>query len=269
MKERYVHSKGFNLCAELQARKWLNIEIFLPMSIFIRASMRMHTRSMCACVCVRVCVPSSCVCIGVCVYVLIRNSAKRRANYSSVRRRKYQDFKLYTAYREVCVCVCVCVCMCVYVCMFLSETAQRGVQNIQVSVDVSTRILHYILPTVRCVCVCVCIYIYIYIYIWPIFWPCVPMRARASSFTRFLDHTQRRTTFGRTPLDEWSVRHRELYVKTHNTHKRQTSMTTAEFEPTISAGERSQTHALDRAATGIGTHTHIYIYIYILQELYS
>ena len=25
------------------------------------------------------------------------------------------------------------------------------------------------------------------------------------------------------------------------------------FEPTISAGERSQTHALDRAATGTGT----------------
>ena len=29
-----------------------------------------------------------------------------------------------------------------------------------------------------------------------------PQWARASSFTRFLDHTQRRTTVGRTPLDE-------------------------------------------------------------------
>ena len=29
-----------------------------------------------------------------------------------------------------------------------------------------------------------------------------PHWARASSFTRFLDHTQRRTTVGRTPLDE-------------------------------------------------------------------
>ena len=29
-----------------------------------------------------------------------------------------------------------------------------------------------------------------------------PQWARASSFTRFLDHTQRHTTFGRTPLDE-------------------------------------------------------------------
>ena len=27
----------------------------------------------------------------------------------------------------------------------------------------------------------------------------------ASSFTRFLDHTQRRTTVGTTPLDEWSA----------------------------------------------------------------
>jgi hypothetical protein len=29
-----------------------------------------------------------------------------------------------------------------------------------------------------------------------------PQWAMASSFTRFLDHTQRCTTFGRTPLDE-------------------------------------------------------------------
>ena len=29
-----------------------------------------------------------------------------------------------------------------------------------------------------------------------------PIGARASSFMKFLDHTQRRTTVGRTPLDE-------------------------------------------------------------------
>jgi len=34
------------------------------------------------------------------------------------------------------------------------------------------------------------------------------------------------------------------------------------FEPTISAGERPQTYALDRAATGTGIHIHIYIYGY-------
>jgi len=40
----------------------------------------------------------------------------------------------------------------------------------------------------------------------------------------FLDHTQRRTTVGRTPLDEWSARRRDLYLTTHNTHNRQISM---------------------------------------------
>ena len=40
----------------------------------------------------------------------------------------------------------------------------------------------------------------------------------------FLDHTQRRTTVGRTPLDEWSTRRRDLYLTTHNTRNRQTSM---------------------------------------------
>jgi hypothetical protein len=59
---------------------------------------------------------------------------------------------------------------------------------------------------------------------------------RASSFTRFLDHTQRRTTHGRTPLDEWSTRRRDLYLTTHNSHNRQISMPPAVFEPTISAG---------------------------------
>jgi len=33
-------------------------------------------------------------------------------------------------------------------------------------------------------------------------WRCGPTQAMASSFTRFLDHTQRRTTVGTTPLDE-------------------------------------------------------------------
>ena len=37
-----------------------------------------------------------------------------------------------------------------------------------------------------------------------------PQWAWVSSFTRFLDHTQRRTTVGRTPLDEGSARRRDL-----------------------------------------------------------
>ena len=50
---------------------------------------------------------------------------------------------------------------------------------------------------------------------------------------------------GRTPLDEWLARHRNLYRTTHNTHKRQTSITVAGFEPKIPASKRPQTHALD------------------------
>ena len=75
----------------------------------------------------------------------------------------------------------------------------------------------------------------------------------ASSFKTFLDHTQRRITVCRTPLDEWSARRRDLYLTTHNTHNRQISMPPVGFEPTISTGEGPQTYALDRAATGTGT----------------
>ena len=56
----------------------------------------------------------------------------------------------------------------------------------------------------------------------------------------FLDHTQRRTTVGRTLLDESSARRRDLYLTTHDTHNRQISMPPVGFEPTISAGERPQ-----------------------------
>ena len=57
-------------------------------------------------------------------------------------------------------------------------------------------------------------------------------------FLMFLDHTQRRRTVGRTPLDEWSARRRDLYLTTHDTHNRQISIPPVGFEPKISAGER-------------------------------
>ena len=41
--------------------------------------------------------------------------------------------------------------------------------------------------------------------------------ARASSFTRFLDPTQRRTTVGRNPLNKWSARRRDLCTLLHTT----------------------------------------------------
>ena len=65
-----------------------------------------------------------------------------------------------------------------------------------------------------------------------------PQWAMASSFTRFLDHTQRRTTVGRTPLDEWSARRRDLYLTTRNTHNRQTCMSPGGI----------RTHSLSRRA---------------------
>ena len=85
-----------------------------------------------------------------------------------------------------------------------------------------------------------------------VFGASAPQWAMASSFARFLDYTQRRTTVSRTPLEEWPARLRDLYLTTHNTHNRQTFMHPVAFEPTISVSERPQTYSLDRAATGTG-----------------
>ena len=80
--------------------------------------------------------------------------------------------------------------------------------------------------------------LFIYLFIYSL-WRCDQKRVMASSFLRFLDHTQRRTTVGRTPLDEWSARRRDLYLKTHNTHNRQISMPPSGI----------RTHDLSRRAT--------------------
>ena len=49
-----------------------------------------------------------------------------------------------------------------------------------------------------------------------------------------------------------------FFMAIQNTHNRQTSMPPVWLEPTISAGERPQTYALDRAATGTGIITNTY-----------
>ena len=64
--------------------------------------------------------------------------------------------------------------------------------------------------------------------------------------------TIRHTIFGRNPLDEWSARRRDLYLTIHTNYNRETSMHSVGFQTTISAGERPQTHASDRANTGTG-----------------
>ena len=89
----------------------------------------------------------------------------------------------------------------------------------------------------------------IFFFFW---WRCGPTCNMASSFLRLVDHTKRRITVGRTPLDEWSARRIDLYLTTHNTHNRKTSMPPVGFEPTISERERPQTCVLDRATTGTG-----------------
>jgi hypothetical protein len=45
---------------------------------------------------------------------------------------------------------------------------------------------------------------------------------------------------------------RDLYLTAHSSHKRQRAMAPLGFETAIPASEQPQTHALDRAATGIG-----------------
>jgi len=90
----------------------------------------------------------------------------------------------------------------------------------------------------------------------------VALRPNAGHGLLILDvsrsHIQRRTAVGRTSLDEWSALRRDLYLTTHNTHNRQTSMPPVGFEPTISASERPQTYALDRADTGTGIAVNYY-----------
>ena len=71
----------------------------------------------------------------------------------------------------------------------------------------------------------------------------------------FIDISQspsvRHTTLGRTPLDEWSARSRDVCLTAYNTHERHTSVSLAGFEPATPASERPQTSTLDHLATGI------------------
>jgi len=60
------------------------------------------------------------------------------------------------------------------------------------------------------------------------------------------------STFGRTPLNEWSVRLRDLYLTRQNTHNIRISMLLEWFEPRMPASERPQTHTIDGATTEMG-----------------
>jgi len=67
-------------------------------------------------------------------------------------------------------------------------------------------------------------------YIYPL-WRGGPKRVMAFSFKRFIDHTQRRITVGRTPLDECPSRRRDLYRTKHNNQNRQTPMPRRDANP--------------------------------------
>jgi len=71
----------------------------------------------------------------------------------------------------------------------------------------------------------------------------------ASSFSRFLEHTQRRATLGSTPLDEWSASRRDFYLTTQ--HSQQTNIHATGGIRTHNL-TRQAAGDLDRAATGAG-----------------
>jgi hypothetical protein len=60
---------------------------------------------------------------------------------------------------------------------------------------------------------------------------CIFFPRSAAAQIVFLDQARKRTTVGRTPLDEWSARHRDLYLTTHNTHNKQRSMARRDSNP--------------------------------------
>jgi hypothetical protein len=77
--------------------------------------------------------------------------------------------------------------------------------------------------------------------------PFGPGYAHCRGFTITLRHL----TCGRTPLEEWWARSRDLYLTTYNVLNRYLSP--AEFEPAFPANEQRQRYGLDRSVTVIGT----------------
>ena len=71
-----------------------------------------------------------------------------------------------------------------------------------------------------------------------------------SGLGRLVEVSRSDTDSGRSPLDEGSTCLRVLYLTTHSQDRH--PCPPAEFEPAIPANEWPQTHALKRAATGIG-----------------
>ena len=77
------------------------------------------------------------------------------------------------------------------------------------------------------------------------------------SYCSILPHSKTHT-LRRTPLDEESAPRTDIYLSTHNTHMRQTSMPPPGFEPAIRANERSQTNASDHMTNVNSVITKLY-----------
>jgi hypothetical protein len=66
---------------------------------------------------------------------------------------------------------------------------------------------------------------------WPNFYNgATALRGSWSPFYGRFTITLRHTTIVRTPLDEWSARLRKIYLTTHSTHKKQTSIFPVTFQ---------------------------------------
>ena len=102
------------------------------------------------------------------------------------------------------------------------------------------------------------------------FWRNSPEWARASSFTKFLDHPT--THHSRQDFSGRVISLSQRPLPDNTQHSQQTSMLPVGFEPTISAGERPHTNALDRAVPGISEkftfyHTKTKINVYDIRRL--
>ena len=98
-----------------------------------------------------------------------------------------------------------------------------------------------------------------------VFGATVPQWARASTFTRFLDHIHGRITVGGTRVISSSQRP----LPDNTQHSQQTNINApVGFEATISAGERPQTYALDRKATVIDNDAYVHFVILIASGLH-
>ena len=102
-------------------------------------------------------------------------------------------------------------------------TNRQSLTSLETEIFIITAVRTFRCQRAKEAAVFVCLFVFV------CFWRYSRQWSRASSFTTFLDHTQRCTKSGRTPLDELSARRGDLYLTTHNTPNRQTSMSPVGF----------------------------------------